>query len=386
MSGNNAVRILIVNSSANLTLNTLTLSNGKTVAANRGGAILNNSGGTLSVTNCTFSSNASDSDGGAINSLGALTITGSTFSGNTSGGFGGAVGTDTSTSSLSITRSTFSGNNATSGGGASITNTANFTGTDPTNFTLIVNSTLSGNSTSGQGGGLQNANGLTRLESCTIAGNSAATGNGSGVASQGISAARTRVQNSIIADNRTSLPGSADSGTDVDLVFGGTQSFVSSDNNAIGNGAAAFAASEKGITASGLNLDALADKGGLTKTRALLAGSVAVNAGSNANVSGLTTDQRGTGFARIKAGTVDIGAFEVQNDAPTDIALSSDSIAENNAANATVGTLSTTDPNTDDSFTYSLVSGTGSTDNAAFNISGNALRATNSFDFETKSS
>ncbi|POY36519.1 secretion protein, partial [Flavobacterium alvei] len=37
-------------------------------------------------------------------------------------------------------------------------------------------------------------------------------------------------------------------------------------------------------------------------------------------------------------------------------------------------------------FTYSLVAGTGSTDNAAFNISGSSLRITASPDFETKNS
>jgi hypothetical protein len=74
------------------------------------------------------------------------------------------------------------------------------------------------------------------------------------------------------------------------------------------------------------------------------------------------------------------------NTAPSDITLSSSAIAENLGANATVGALSTTDGNASDTFTYSLVAGTGDTDNAAFNISGNALRATNSLDFETKSS
>jgi ELWxxDGT repeat protein len=74
------------------------------------------------------------------------------------------------------------------------------------------------------------------------------------------------------------------------------------------------------------------------------------------------------------------------NQPPTDIALSSTSIPENAGANAVIGTLSTTDPNPGDSFTYSLISGIGSTDNAAFNISGDKLRATNSLDFETKSS
>ncbi len=74
------------------------------------------------------------------------------------------------------------------------------------------------------------------------------------------------------------------------------------------------------------------------------------------------------------------------NSAPSDIGLSAATIAENAGANATVGTLSTTDANAGDSFTYTLVNGTGSEDNAAFNISGSTLRATASLDFEAKSS
>ena len=72
--------------------------------------------------------------------------------------------------------------------------------------------------------------------------------------------------------------------------------------------------------------------------------------------------------------------------APTDIDLSATTIAENNAANATVGTLSTTDVDAGDTFTYTLVSGTGDTDNASFTISGGALKLTPSADYETKSS
>ncbi len=74
------------------------------------------------------------------------------------------------------------------------------------------------------------------------------------------------------------------------------------------------------------------------------------------------------------------------NQAPTDITLSASSISENLGANATVGTMSTTDPDAGNTFTYSLVAGAGDTDNADFNISGNALRATNNLDFETKAS
>lgn len=72
------------------------------------------------------------------------------------------------------------------------------------------------------------------------------------------------------------------------------------------------------------------------------------------------------------------------NDAPTDILLSSDQIAENLAANAVIGTLSTNDQDVTNTFVYTLVGGTGSTDNASFNISGNNLRASASFDYETK--
>ena len=74
------------------------------------------------------------------------------------------------------------------------------------------------------------------------------------------------------------------------------------------------------------------------------------------------------------------------NSAPTDISLSNSSVAENQSANTTVGALSTTDPDTGNTFTYSLVSGAGDTDNASFNISGDSLRTSAVFDYETKSS
>jgi gliding motility-associated-like protein len=74
------------------------------------------------------------------------------------------------------------------------------------------------------------------------------------------------------------------------------------------------------------------------------------------------------------------------NEAPSDIALSASSIDENVASNTTVGTFSSTDVDAANTFTYTLVAGTGDTDNASFNISGSNLRITNSPDFESKSS
>jgi hypothetical protein len=74
------------------------------------------------------------------------------------------------------------------------------------------------------------------------------------------------------------------------------------------------------------------------------------------------------------------------NETPTLLTLSATSLAENQPAGTTVGVFSTTDPDVGDTFTYTLVSGTGSTDNGNFTISGNSLNTAASFDFETKSS
>ncbi|WP_024982411.1 MBG domain-containing protein [Flavobacterium succinicans] len=94
-----------------------------------------------------------------------------------------------------------------------------------------------------------------------------------------------------------------------------------------------------------------------------------------------TTDQGGLTFE--KAFTITINNV---NEAPTDIALSNTSINENVSANSAVGALSSTDPDSGNTFTYNLVAGAGSTDNASFSITGNSLTINASPDFETKSS
>jgi Ca2+-binding RTX toxin-like protein len=72
------------------------------------------------------------------------------------------------------------------------------------------------------------------------------------------------------------------------------------------------------------------------------------------------------------------------NQTPTDLSLSSVTIAENQPIGTVLGTLSSTDADAGDTFTYTLVNGTGSTDNAAFEIVGNQLKTKQAFDFETK--
>ncbi|WP_138496852.1 Ig-like domain-containing protein [Nostoc sp. PA-18-2419] len=74
------------------------------------------------------------------------------------------------------------------------------------------------------------------------------------------------------------------------------------------------------------------------------------------------------------------------NNAPTDLSLNATSVNENVPANTVIGTFTTTDPDAGNTFTYTLVAGTGDTDNAAFAIDDNSLEIKASPDFETKSS
>jgi hypothetical protein len=71
---------------------------------------------------------------------------------------------------------------------------------------------------------------------------------------------------------------------------------------------------------------------------------------------------------------------------PTDITLAPASVNEGLPVGTVVGTFTTTDATVGDTFTYTLITGTGDTDNAVFSISGDQLLTAAVFDFETKSS
>jgi Ca2+-binding RTX toxin-like protein len=74
------------------------------------------------------------------------------------------------------------------------------------------------------------------------------------------------------------------------------------------------------------------------------------------------------------------------NQAPTNLTLSNSNIAENQPINAIVGNLTSTDPDVNNTFTYSLVTGTGATDNSLFTITNNQLKTNAVFNYETKNS
>lgn len=101
-------------------------------------------------------------------------------------------------------------------------------------------------------------------------------------------------------------------------------------------------------------------------------------------LSGVMTLPSGvTNSNNIKAA---ITVVVAQSQAPTAITLSRADLDENNVVGAVIGTLTSTDVDAGDTHTYSLVTGEGSGDNASFTIEGDALKAAQVFDHETKSS
>ena len=229
--------------------------------------------------------------GGIFHSLGTLNLSDSTISGNTakvSGGIRIASGT------AEITNSTFSGNSAQDAGAG--------VGASGSSTVTVRSSTFTGNranndgsSTEFRGGGLfaESSSTLT-LHNSIVAGNFTGTGN----------------QESNI--DKTS--GATVSSSSSHNLIGGSSPGISNgvNGNIVGNGSGGV------IPITDILEPVLSDAGGTTLIHRLVVGSPALNAGNNAEIpAGVTTDQRGTGFARIVGGTVDIGAFESQTLVPS---------------------------------------------------------------------
>ena len=93
-----------------------------------------------------------------------------------------------------------------------------------------------------------------------------------------------------------------------------------------------------------------------------------------------------TNSAGVTSGTDLIFTTATNLGAPTAINLSNNSVAENEPPGRLVGTLTDSDPDAGDTAAFALVNGSGSTDNASFQIVSNQLQTTASFDYETKNS
>ncbi len=127
--------------------------------------------------------------------------------------------------------------------------------------------------------------------------------------------------------------------------------------------------------------DSKTDKGTASATGAFTGSMTGLSANTTYYVRAYATNTSGTSYGdQVSFKTLTV------NNAPTDVSLSASSVNENVAGNTAVGTLSTSDPDVGNTFTYELVAGAGDTDNASFNINGSSLRITSSPDYETKNS
>lgn len=248
---------------------------------------------TATITGLTITGGkAGGGGGGGVRNEGNLTLDGVAVKGNTAdlSGIGGGIYGDGGT--LNLTDSTVSGNSATAAGGLyqQGSGTAN-----------ITNSTISGNrAAQGQfSGGVVAAGGaLVSILNSTIASNTSGRPGGGILTTLG---STVFVKNTIVAGNTL---GNCDNDQ-----LGGAIS--SRGNNMSSDGSCNFT---KPTDKQNINprLGPLQNNGGPTDTRALLAGSPAIDTG--ANTACPTADQRGV--RRPQGTTCDIGAFERRNSAP----------------------------------------------------------------------
>jgi hypothetical protein len=188
---------------------------------------------------------------------------------------------------------------------------------------LIVGSTIDSNYSYGRGGGLATFSDLI-VRNSTISDNTARTVGGGGLfmrfpslldasnstitSNTGLDGAgilftsqSARLQSTIVAGN------TADHAAGADLATRSRTVAIDGANNLIG-----AVSTDVAIPADSLRGDPdllpLAYNGGATRTHALRAGSAAIDAGNNALQ--LSSDQRGTGFARVVGAAADIGSFE----------------------------------------------------------------------------
>ena len=243
---------------------------------------------TATISGVTIQGGDQDNGGGifvehsSILNLSDAMLTGNTNSGTGNAGSGGAIHVH---GTANLDRVLMSGNSAESGGAIG------FHGADGGSLTNV---TISGNTSTGNGGGLWTDTPITVTNSTFTLNHG---NNGGGIFAQ---SATVTISNTILSDNTTNS-------TNEDVVG----NYNSDSFNLIQDiGSATGLGSD--ITGVSANLDVLADNGGPTQTHALLGGSLAIDAGTTTGAP--TVDQRI--FARDS--NPDIGAFEANaTGAPT---------------------------------------------------------------------
>jgi parallel beta-helix repeat protein len=281
---------------------------------NDGGGIAVGANTALTLQRTVVSGNTAGDGGGGIYlfNINNTTLVDSTISGNTAGAAdceGGAL-YQFGTATVVIRGTTISGNTclgATAEGGAIFT-------TSGTPTITIENSTISGNTSAFTGGGFIRSGtttGTLAITHSTItlnAANGAATSGGGGIfLPTGFAGATLR--NTIVSGNTNANTPDMSAGT-VNVNFcavgnatGWTPSGTSGNNLPFG---------------TNLQLGPLQNNGGPTNTHEPAANAPPVNAGDPAFAPPPDFDQRGTGFARVVGGVLDIGAVE-RNPVPVEL-------------------------------------------------------------------
>ncbi len=304
------------------TLTNCTVSGNMSAGAPGSGGGLFLKGPAINLTGCTISNNIATQTAGGLWSYvtggGIATVKSCIVSGNTAGTKGGGV--DNYTGKAYLSYCTVSANTAKAGsGGGLLNNNGNAT-------TTLTDSTVSGNSASQSGGGVENPVGKVYLTNCTISGNTAGSGGGGGLYNNG-TASLTSCTVSANSGGKLGGGGIYNLGGIATL----TDTIVAGNHNASRTG---FSDIEGGQPVTGTynligpeygniptgpgtgnivsvtdpDLATLAFYGGPTQTMALVPGSPAI--GKGVMIPGVTTDQRGFPLDTPKP---DIGAFQFQS-------------------------------------------------------------------------
>jgi len=378
-------RIFTIDSGKTVMISGLTISggnaNGTSFPDNAGGGIFNR--GTLTISNCTISGNSAAVGGGGIandghTSSASVTLSNSSVSGN-SAVIGGGIYTVGTNATVTVTNCTINGNTAntnstqgSSGMGGGIFNDGSLANTPGATLT-VSNSTLSGNSApsqDGEGGAIYNdgegGHASATVKNCTLSGNSAGF-IGGGIVNQSVGNAGPRA---VLTIGSTILNAGTSGANIVNQngVIPTSLGYNLSSDAAGGDGTTVpggFLNNTGDIRNTNPMLAALANNGGPTFTHAINCSSPAADHGKN--FDSLTTDQRGTNFARTVGvaaaqggdGT-DIGAFEFQtvcNEPPVAVGDSYSTDENTPLTVAAPGVLANdSDPN-GDTITAVLVSG-----------------------------
>jgi len=355
-SGQRDDNVRLFDATAKLSLKGLVLTGG--VASGNGGAIASTAD--VELVGTTVSGNRAGFSGGGVYSDANITLAGSLVSDNVATlGSGGGL---RSGATVDVTNSTVSGNIAWYGAGiygidVSITastltvNLALATGGGIFGWTVAIeNATIMQNAAGDSGGGVYA--GSATIVSSTITGNHA--DNGGGVAAVVVGAALT---NAIVLGNgATTNPDISTS--DLDLHGGNIVGGNYSANGIVGvTGitAADVFAEVNAITTGGV----LADNGGPVRTVALRSdpSNPALDSASNAAPG---SDARGEsrfdwpGVTNWGTGGPDLGAFELQNSAPTATNLSQSKSYLEDAASVALDDIVVSDADTGDTITAQL--------------------------------